>query len=135
MNNKILVNGISVLIFRMCLSGIFITAGISHLMHPEEVANRINSAAFGQFAGSIGDPYFLGLITGYFLLVFGLLLFSGVFTRWSALILFMLLIPITVTIQLGNGIFHGPLWKNVALFGGLLFFIVNNPKVFSLYNK
>lgn len=135
MNNKILVNGISVLIFRMCLSGIFITAGISHLMHPEVVANRINSAAFGQFAGSIGDPYFLGLITGYFLLVFGLLLFSGVFTRWSALILFMLLIPITVTIQLGNGILHGPLWKNVALFGGLLFFIVNNPKVFSLYNK
>lgn len=135
MNNKILVNGISVLIFRMCLSGIFITAGISHLMHPEEVANRINSAAFGQFAGSIGDPYFLGLITGYFLLVFGLLLFSGVFTRWSALILFMLLIPITVTIQLGNGILHGPLWKNVALFGGLIFFIVNNPKVFSIYNK
>ncbi|WP_158856906.1 DoxX family protein [Lunatibacter salilacus] len=135
MNNKILVNGISVLIFRMSLSGIFITAGISHLMHPEEVANRINSAAFGQFAGSIGDPYFLGLITGYFLLIFGLLLFSGVFTRWSALILFMLLIPITVTIQLGNGILHGPLWKNIAIFGGLVFFIVNNPKVFSIYNK
>lgn len=135
MNNNILVNGISVLIFRMSLSGIFITAGISHLMHPEEVANRINTAAFGQFAGSIGDPYFLGLITGYFLLIFGLLLFSGVFTRWSALILFMLLIPITITIQLGNGVLHGPLWKNVALFGGLLFFIVNNPKVFSIYNK
>ncbi|HSI78860.1 MAG TPA: DoxX family protein [Lunatimonas sp.] len=135
MNNKILVNGISVLIFRMCLSGIFITAGISHLMHPEEVANRINTAAFGQFAGSFGDPYFLGLITGYFLLIFGVLLLGGVFTRWSALVLFMLLIPITITIQLGNGILHGPFWKNIALFGGLLFFIINNPKVFSIYNK
>lgn len=135
MNKKILVNGISVLIFRMCLSGIFITAGISHLMHPEEVANRINAAAFGQYVGSIGDPYFLGLISGYFLLIFGLLLFSGVFTRWSAVILFMLLIPITITIQLGNGILHGPLWKNIAIFGGLLFFIVNNPKAFSIYNK
>lgn len=135
MKNKVLVSGLSVLVFRMSLSGIFITAGISHLMHPEEVANRINTAAFGQFAGSIGDPYFLGLVTGYFLLIFGLLLFSGVFTRWSALILFMLLIPITITIQLGNGIVHGPLWKNIALFGGLLFFIINDPKVFSIYNK
>jgi len=135
MKNKVLVNGISVLILRMSLSGIFIIAGISHLMHPEEVANRINSATFGQIAVSFGDPYILGLITGYLLLLFGVLLLSGIFTRWSALILFMLLIPITITIQLGNGILHGPFWKNIALFGGLLFFIINNPKVFSIYNK
>lgn len=42
---------------------------------------------------------------------------------------------ITISVQLGNGIFHGPLWKNVALFGGLLFFIINNPKIYSIYNK
>lgn len=36
---------------------------------------------------------------------------------------------------MGNGLMHGPLWKNIALFGGLLFFILNNPKSFSLYNK
>lgn len=135
MKNKVLVNGLTVLIFRMSLSGIFVTAGISHLMHPDEVANRINSAAFGQIAVGFGDPYILGLTTGYLLLLFGVFLLSGIFTRWSALSLFMLLIPITITIQLGNGILHGPLWKNIALFGGLLFFIVNNPKVFSIYNK
>lgn len=44
-------------------------------------------------------------------------------------------IPITITVQMGNGEFHGLLWKNVALFGGLLFFIINNPKVYSVFNK
>lgn len=73
-------------------------------------------------------------VSGLSVLVFRIFL-MGIFTRWSALVLFLVLIPITITVQLGNGIFHGPLWKNVALFGGLLFFIINNPKVYSIYNK
>jgi putative oxidoreductase len=129
MHKPIEVSGLSVLIFRVCLSGIFITAGISHIIQPDQVAARIQSAAFHSFATFFGDPHFLGLITGYLLLIGGVALLLGILTRWSAILLFLVLIPITITIQMGNGIFHGPLWKNIALFGGLIFFIINNPKV------
>lgn len=135
MKHPIMVNGLSVLIFRICLSGIFVTAGISHFIDPFKVAGRIDAAAFHQFASSFGDPYWLGLLSGYALITGGVALLLGILTRWSALGLFLVLLPITITIQLGNGLLHGPLWKNVALFGGLLFFIINNPKVYSIYNK
>ena len=134
-NREIQTNGISVLILRTCLSGIFITAGISHLIKPLKVVERVNSATFKSFAQSFGDPYWLGVISGYALLIFGIALLLGIFTRWSASVLFAVLIPITITIQLGNGVMHGPLWKNIALFGALLFFIINNPKAYSIYNK
>lgn len=132
MNQSFEVNGLSVLLFRVCLSGIFITAGISHLLQTDQVAARIQSAAFASF---FGDPHLLGIVSGYALLVGGIAFLLGIVTRWSALLLFLVLIPITITIQMGNGLFHGPLWKNMALFGGLLFFIINNPKVYSMYNK
>lgn len=135
MNQSFEVNGLSVLLFRVCLSGIFITAGISHLLQPDQVAARIQSAAFHSFASFFGDPHLLGIVSGYALLVGGIAFLLGIVTRWYALLLFLVLIPITITIQMGNGLFHGPLWKNMALFGGLLFFIINNPKVYSMYNK
>lgn len=128
MNKDINVNGYSVLIFRIALSGIFILAGVSHIMRPDQVAGRISKAAFSGFAEFFGDPYLLGLLSGYALLAFGITFLAGIFVRYSALALLLLLIPITITIQMGNGVFHGPLWKNVALFGGLLFFIINDTK-------
>ena len=135
MNQSFEVSGLSVLLFRVCLSGTFITAGISHLLQPDQVAARIQSAAFHSFASFFGDPHLLGIVSGYALLVGGIAFLLGIVTRWYALLLFLVLIPITITIQMGNGLFHGPLWKNMALFGGLLFFIINNPKVYSMYNK
>jgi putative oxidoreductase len=135
MNKSFMVNGISVLIFRICLSGIFITAGLSHLIQPDRVATRIQTAAFNSFAVFFGNPYQLGILSGYVLLMGGISMLLGILTRWAALTLFLVLIPITITVQFGNGIFYGPLWKNVALFGGLLFFIINNPKFYSIYNK
>lgn len=135
MNKSFEVSGLSVLIFRVCVSGIFITAGISHILQPDQVAGRIQSAAFHSFALFFGDPHLLGIVSGYALLIGGIAFLLGIFTRWSALLLFLVLIPITITIQMGNGLFHGPLWKNIALFGGLLFFIINNPKIYSIYNK
>lgn len=132
--NEIRVNSFSVLIFRIALSCIFIIAGISHLINPDKVTRRINNAAMAGFASFFGDPYLLGLFSGYTLLIFGLTFMLGIYIRWSALILAAVLVPITITIQFGNGIMHGPLWKNVALFGGLLFFIINNPKSNNLFN-
>lgn len=135
MNKEITVNGFSVLLFRIFLSGIFITAGLSHLIEPEKVAERIDAATLKNFATFFGDPYWLGIITGYVLLLFGITHLLGIYTRISAFALFIVLIPITITIQMGNGIMHGPFWKNIALFGGLLFFIINNPKSYSIYNR
>lgn len=135
MEKQIQISGLSVLLLRIALSGIFIIAGVSHLIHPEGVTQRIQNAHYGSFASFFGNPHFLGILSGYVLLIFGTAFLLGVFTRWSAIMLFLTLIPITITIQMGNGLTHGPLWKNIALFGGLLFFILNNPKSFSLYNK
>lgn len=135
MDKQIQINGLSVLLLRITMSGIFIVAGVSHLLNPEGVTQRIQNAPYSSFASMFGDPHVLGIISGYVLLIFGITFLLGVFTRWSAIILFLTLIPITITIQMGNGILHGPLWKNIALFGGLLFFILNNPKPYSLYNQ
>ncbi len=129
------INGLSVFILRIAVSAIFVTAGVSHLLNAGGVVQRIQQATFGGFAQVFGAPYTLGIISGYVLLIFGVAFMLGVFTRWSAAVLFLTLIPITITIQMGNGWLHGPLWKNVALFGGLLFFIVNNPKAYSIYHK
>jgi putative oxidoreductase len=135
MNKSTEVSGLSVLVFRIFLSGIFITSGITHLLQPDQIASRIPPAATQFITSHFGDPHLMGILSGYALLIGGLAFLMGVFTRWSALVLFLVLIPITISVQLGNGILHGPLWKNVALFGGLLFFIINNPKVYSIYNK
>ncbi|MDG4951439.1 DoxX family protein [Weeksellaceae bacterium KMM 9724] len=135
MNNDIKVSGLSVLLLRIALSGIFISAGITHLTHPDKIAGRIDNAAYSEFAYFFGDPFILGILTGYVLLIAGIMFLLGILTRWSALILFIVLIPISITIQMGNGLIHGPFWKNIALFGGLLFFILNNPKAYNLYNK
>lgn len=133
MNKDINVNGFSILLFRIALSGIFILAGVSHILHPDQVAGRISKAAFSGFAEHFGDPYLLGLLSGYTLLAFGITFLAGIFVRYfSALALLLMLIPITITIQMGNGIFHGPLWKNVALFGGVLFFIINDPESYTI---
>lgn len=135
MTQDIKVNGFSIFIFRIALSIIFIFAGVAHLVHPEKVASRINQAAFNGFAIFFGDAYLLGLLSGYALLLFGLAFMLGIYTKYSAIVLVFILIPITITIQFGNGLLHGPLWKNVALFGGLLFFIINNPSCYSLKNS
>lgn len=135
MENETKLNGVSILLFRIMLSGIFVVAGISHLLHPHGVTQRITDAKNADFARLFGDPHALGIWSGYALILFGMTFLLGIYTRWSAVILFVMLIPITITIQMGNGWMHGPLWKNIAIFGALLFFIFNNIKQYSLYNK
>lgn len=135
MKQEIQVSGWSVLLFRTLLSGIFIVAGINHVVHPEQVSKRIHGAAMKEFALLFGDPYLLGLLSGYTLLIFGITFLLGIYTRWSAVILLIVLIPITITVQTGNGLMYGPLWKNIALFGGLLFFLINKPEAYTLLNR
>lgn len=65
------------------------------------------------------DPSFLIITTGAVLLAGGFSLLLGIKPRWSALALMGVLIPITLTTQLSLETM-GPLFKNVAIMGGLI---------------
>lgn len=70
------------------------------------------------------------------MLIGGLAFLVGYKTKWAAMVLIAVLIPITLTIQVGQMNTIGPLFKNIAIMGGLLFFIMNDFKEEkSLFNQ
>jgi putative oxidoreductase len=72
--------------------------------------------------------YDIGALT-FTILGAGLLL--GYRARWAAVLLILGVIPITITIQIGRSTL-GPLFKNVAIMGGLLFFATHGAGPYSL---
>lgn len=126
MTTQISVSRRSIQILRIMLSGIFLLASSNHLMNVEQTANRIHSASFKGFAYLFGDPQLLVILSGIAMLVAGLAFLIGFQTRWAAVILLLVLIPITLTVQVGQINTLGPLFKNIAIIGGLLFFILND---------
>ncbi len=123
---QILVNRHSVQIFRMMLSGIFLVASFSHLVKVEKTVERIEQARFKGLAYFFGEPKILVIASGIVMFIAGLGLLAGFKTRWTAIILAAVLIPITLTIQVGQITTLGPLFKNIAILGGLIFFIIND---------
>jgi len=119
-------------VFRVMLSGIFLVASINHLVRPEEVTQKLLKAPLAWLATWVAPPEFLAIAAGIGLLVGGLALLLGFQTRWAALLLIVLLIPITLTVQVGQAETIGPLFKNIGLAGGLLFFLTHGADVFSL---
>ena len=115
----------SVNILRIMLSGIFLVAGINHVLFPKHVASRLMESRVYQNLLSVFDAPTLVVVTGVGLLTGGLLLAINRYPRYAAILLLTLLIPITVSVQLQGWHTSGPLFKNVALAGALLFFIVN----------
>lgn len=126
MTTKILVNRHSVKIFRMMLSGIFLVASFSHLVKVDKTVQRIEQASFKGIAHFFGEPKILVIASGIVMFVAGLGLLTGFKTRWAAMILAAVLIPITLTIQVGQITTLGPLFKNIAILGGLIFFMIND---------
>ena len=126
MTTQISVSRRSVQVLRTMLSGIFLIASANHLLNVEQTAKRINTASFKDFAYLFGDPEILVILSGIAMLVAGLVFLAGYQTRWAALVLLMVLIPITITIQMGQANTLGPLFKNIAIMGGLLFFTMND---------
>jgi putative oxidoreductase len=108
------------------LSGIFLVASTSHLLKVEQTINRVNEARFKELAYLFGDPKFSVIASGIGMLIAGISLMIGFKVKWAAIILALILIPITLTIQVGSMSTLGPLFKNIAIFGGLLFFIMND---------
>ncbi|RYE07941.1 MAG: DoxX family membrane protein, partial [Sphingobacteriaceae bacterium] len=126
-------NKLSFLALRVMGSLIFITAAFNHLFQTEQAAARLEKASLGFLATSMASPELLVLLSGFGLLTGGFLLLAGYQTRLAALLLFAILIPITITMQMGSMATVGPLFKNIALMGILLFFIATVFAVILIY--
>ncbi|MDT0690937.1 DoxX family protein [Salegentibacter sp. F188] len=126
MTTNISVSRRSIQVLRVMLSGIFLIASSNHLMNVEQTAKRIDAASLKEFAYLFGDPELMVILSGIAMLISGIALLIGSHTRWAAMILLAVLIPITITVQVGQVHTLGPLFKNVAIMGGLLFFIIND---------
>lgn len=124
------VNRRSIQLLRVMVSGIFLVAGLSHLFQIEKTVSRIESAHFKGFAIFFGNLEVLVVLSGIVMLAAGLSFMIGYKTRWAAIILLAILIPISITVQMGQVSTLGPLFKNIAIAGGLLFFILNDIKTF-----
>ncbi len=114
------------------LSTIFLAAGLNHLMMTAQVASRLESAPLGYLATWMAPAETLVLLAGFALLLGGIGLLVGWKTRWSALLLIAVIVPITLTIQVGSLSSTGPLFKNVGLTGGLLYFLAHGADAFSV---
>ncbi|MGB3343566.1 MAG: DoxX family protein [Aequorivita sp.] len=120
----------SVQLLRIMISGIFLVAGFNHLTEVQKTVNRIEMAEFKGFATFFGNLEILVILSGIAMLLAGISFIIGFKTRWAAIVLLAILIPISLTIQIGQITTLGPLFKNVAIAGGLLFFILNDIKTF-----
>ena len=126
MSKTIQVKNNSIALFRIFLSSIFVVASIEHLANVEKVVHRINQARLKELGYLLGNPEVSVIASGIVMLVAGTALLTGFKTRYAAMLLAAVLIPITITIQVGQMATIGPLFKNIAIFGGLLFFIMND---------
>ncbi len=121
-------------IFRLLTSLIFIIGGLGHFFRPEEMLPRMEESPWRDTIHAIGDPLLLLWLSGAAFVVAGIGLALGWMTRLSALILFVTLIPVTITIHFAPG-HMGPLFKNVAILGALFFLFVRGPGSHALDNR
>ncbi len=135
MTPTIAVSKRSIQLLRILVSGIFLVAGFNHLVEVENTVKRIELAQFKGFAYFFGNLEILVIASGIMMLVAGISFLIGFKTRWAAIILLLILIPISITIQVGQINSLGPLFKNFAIAGGLLFFILNDIKTFKNQEK
>lgn len=108
------------------LSLIFIVASINHLFNTEKALSKIEQSSMGFIGYALGTPETAIILSGVIMLIAGLALLRGYKTHYAAIVLIAVLIPITLTVQVGQMETMGPLFKNVALLGGLLFFSINS---------
>ncbi|WP_162426655.1 DoxX family membrane protein [Pontibacter pudoricolor] len=123
---------ISFLGLRILGSLIFITAGLNNLFKTAGATAKLQKSAFGHLATAIAPAESLVILSGIGLLVGGVMLLAGFKTKLASLGLLAILVPITLTVQIANPEGAGPLFKNVALMGILLFFMVNGAVYYGL---
>ena len=112
------------LVFRVCLSLIFIIGGLGHFVEHRQMLERIAESPWSNTINTIGDPSVLLWISGAIFVPAGFALAVGFMTRLSSVALFVTLVPITITMHLAPG-HAGPLFKNIAILGALIHFVFN----------
>ena len=125
---KVEVDHRSIIVLRVMLSGIFLVAGVNHVVFPRHVTSRLFESAVYENVLYFMNADVLVIATGIGLLAGGIFLLLNLYSRQAAILLLFLIIPITISVQLQGWSTSGPLFKNVAIAGGLLFFILNNFK-------
>ena len=123
---------LSDLVFRVLFSLIFLVAGAGHFGQQDVMLAQLDAAPLGHLARFLGPPELLLSLSGVVLILAGLALAAGWWTRLAALALLMTLIPITITVHLADPGHIGPLFKNVALLGGLIHFAVRGAGALAL---
>jgi putative oxidoreductase len=120
-------------IFRILTSLIFVIGGLGHFMRHEDMLARIRESPWVAEVTAIGDPSMLLWLSGAAFVLFGLTLALGLITRVSSLVLFLTLIPITWAVHVAPG-HTGPLFKNIAILGALVFIWARGPGAYALDN-
>lgn len=118
-------------VFRIATSLIFIIGGIGHFAAHHHMLRRMEESPWRGAVSMVGDPSWLLWLSGGVFVIFGINLALGFLTRLSALIILLTLIPVTIAIHVAPG-HTGPLFKNIAIMGALLFFYANGPGRFAV---
>ncbi|WP_372639270.1 DoxX family protein, partial [Fodinibius sp.] len=99
------------------------------------VTERLLNIELGQILGSYIPPEPLVFLSGIGMVLTAVALILGYRTKQAALVLILILIPITVTVQTQGMHTLGPLFKNIGLLGGLIYFSANGSCPYSLDQK
>ncbi|HEX5064750.1 MAG TPA: DoxX family protein [Myxococcota bacterium] len=122
------------LAFRVLFSLIFIVAGAGHFGAHEKMLADLRASPWFELVSALGPPSWMLYASGVTLVLGGVALLLGYRTRAAAILLFLTLIPITLTVHVAPG-HTGPLLKNVALLGGLIHFAVRGPGAYGLERR
>lgn len=120
-------------LFRVLTSLIFIIGGLGHFGQHKVMLDRMEESPWQPVVKMIGDPSMLLWMSGIAFVIAGVTLALGWMTRASALVLFVTLVPVTIAVHVVPDTSHvGPLFKNIAIMGALLFFWARGPGAYAL---
>lgn len=123
-------------LFRVLTSLIFIIGGLGHFGQHEVMLARLEESPWADMVRLVGDPSLLLTLSGVVFVIAGFSLALGWMTRASALVLFVTLIPVTITVHVVPDTSHvGPLFKNIAILGALLLIWARGPGHFAIDNR
>ena len=110
-------------ILRVFTSLIFIYASTNHFFQADKILNKLSTtAAYGLLQNESLFKMSI-LLSGILMFIGGVALLMGYKNKTAAIILLVMLVLITLTVQLDKLSDLGPFFKNVAIAGSLLFII------------